>query len=224
VITPLTAAILDLGLNEAAYMAEIARAGIASVDDGQVKAAQALGMSRQQTFRRIILPQAMRMIVPPTANEAIGLLKTSSIASVIAVTGVALFHTAHLRGQLPDHSAADCGQYLVSDGHDNPDDRPTLSGTPLQQRPPSLMRVAPEHAPTVVRASDRSEDSPMVCIGRVHKWYARFEVLAGVSLEVCRGEVHGGRLDRRRGRAGRDLWQPEAGSYARFLSRVSKEL
>ncbi len=86
VITPLVAAIFGLGLNEAAYMAEITRAGIASIDDGQLKAAQALGMTRSETLRRIILPQAMRVIIPPTANETIGLLKTSSIASVIAVT------------------------------------------------------------------------------------------------------------------------------------------
>lgn len=85
-IKPFTAALLGLGLNEAAYMAEITRAGIASIDDGQVKAAQALGMTRSETLRRIVMPQAMRVIIPPTANEAIGLLKTSSIASVIAVT------------------------------------------------------------------------------------------------------------------------------------------
>lgn len=86
IVTPLVAAIVGLGLNEAAYMAEVTRAGIASVDDGQVKAAQALGMTRAETLRRIVMPQAMRVIIPPSANQAIGLLKTSSIASVIAVT------------------------------------------------------------------------------------------------------------------------------------------
>jgi len=85
-ITPLAAAILGLGLNEGAYMAEIVRAGILSVDHGQVDAAQALGMSRTLTMRRIILPQAMRVIIPPTGNETISMLKTSALASVITVT------------------------------------------------------------------------------------------------------------------------------------------
>jgi polar amino acid transport system permease protein len=85
-IKPFTAAILALGLNEAAYMSEIVRAGILSVDEGQSEAAQALGMKRTQTMRRIVLPQAMRVIVPPTGNETISMLKTTSLASVIAVT------------------------------------------------------------------------------------------------------------------------------------------
>jgi polar amino acid transport system permease protein len=86
VISALTAAILGLGLNEGAYMAEIVRAGILSVEHGQVEAAQALGMTRAQTMRRIVLPQAMRVIIPPTGNETISMLKTSSLASVITVT------------------------------------------------------------------------------------------------------------------------------------------
>jgi polar amino acid transport system permease protein len=85
-ITALAAAILGLGLNEGAYMAEIVRAGILSVEHGQSEAAQALGMRRGQTLRRIILPQAMRVIIPPTGNETISMLKTSSLASVITVT------------------------------------------------------------------------------------------------------------------------------------------
>jgi polar amino acid transport system permease protein len=85
-ITPLTAAILGLGLNEGAYMAEIVRAGILSVEHGQAEAAQALGMGRGLTMRRIVLPQAMRVIIPPTGNETISMLKTSSLASVITVT------------------------------------------------------------------------------------------------------------------------------------------
>jgi polar amino acid transport system permease protein len=84
-VTPLAAAMLGLGLNEGAYMAEIVRAGILSVDHGQVEAAQALGMSRGLAMRRIILPQAMRVIIPPTGNETISMLKTSSLASAITV-------------------------------------------------------------------------------------------------------------------------------------------
>jgi polar amino acid transport system permease protein len=84
-ITPFAAAILGLGLNEGAYMAEIVRAGIISVDPGQSDAAQSLGMTRLQTMRRIVLPQAMRVIIPPTGNETISMLKTTSLVSVIAV-------------------------------------------------------------------------------------------------------------------------------------------
>ena len=86
VITPFVAAILALGLNEGAYMAEIVRAGIISVDEGQTEAAHALGMTRLQTMRRIVLPQAMRVIIPPTGNETISMLKMTSLVSVIAVT------------------------------------------------------------------------------------------------------------------------------------------
>jgi polar amino acid transport system permease protein len=85
-ITPFAAAMLGLGLNEAAYMAEIVRAGIISVSEGQTEAALALGMTRLQTMRRIVLPQAMRVIVPPTGNETSSMLRTSSLASVIALS------------------------------------------------------------------------------------------------------------------------------------------
>jgi polar amino acid transport system permease protein len=82
---PFVVALLALGLNEAAYMAEIVRAGIISVDEGQAEAAQSLGMTRLQAMRRIVLPQAMRVIVPPTGNETISMLKTSSLVSFIAL-------------------------------------------------------------------------------------------------------------------------------------------
>jgi polar amino acid transport system permease protein len=84
-ITPFMAAVLGLGLNEGAYMSEIVRAGLQSVDPGQTQAAQALGMKKAQVFRRIVLPQAMRVIIPPTGNETISMLKTTSIVSVIAI-------------------------------------------------------------------------------------------------------------------------------------------
>ncbi|HEV7677820.1 MAG TPA: amino acid ABC transporter permease [Candidatus Dormibacteraeota bacterium] len=103
-ITTFVAAILGLGLNEAAYMAEIVRAGILSVDAGQTEAAQALGMTRLQTMRRIVLPQAMRVIIPPTGNETISMLKTTSLVSVIAVTellySVQLIYSQNFR-QIP---------------------------------------------------------------------------------------------------------------------------
>jgi polar amino acid transport system permease protein len=84
-IKSFTAGVLALGLNEGAYMAEIVRAGIISVDEGQSDAARSLGMTRLQTMRRIVLPQAMRVIIPPTGNETISMLKTTSLVSVIAV-------------------------------------------------------------------------------------------------------------------------------------------
>ncbi|MCX4905509.1 amino acid ABC transporter permease [Streptomyces sp. NBC_00878] len=82
-MTPLLTALLGLGLNEAAYMAEICRAGLLSVDEGQTEASHALGMSHSKTLRRIVIPQAMRVIVPPTGNEVINMLKTTSLVSVI---------------------------------------------------------------------------------------------------------------------------------------------
>ncbi|MCU0302135.1 MAG: amino acid ABC transporter permease [Candidatus Nanopelagicales bacterium] len=82
-IPPIAAALLGLGLNEAAYMSEIIRAGILSVDEGQSEAASALGMSRMQTLRRIVLPQAMRVVVPPTGNETISMLKTTSLVAYV---------------------------------------------------------------------------------------------------------------------------------------------
>jgi polar amino acid transport system permease protein len=86
VMTPFLVALLGLGLNEGAYMAEIVRAGIQSVDEGQSEASHALGMSNGKTMRRVVLPQAMRVIVPPTGNEFINLLKTSSLVSAVQYT------------------------------------------------------------------------------------------------------------------------------------------
>jgi polar amino acid transport system permease protein len=83
VITSFTAAFLGLALNEGAYMAEIVRAGILSVDEGQSEAARALGMTPALNMRRIVLPQAMKVIIPPTGNEFISMLKTTSLASVV---------------------------------------------------------------------------------------------------------------------------------------------
>lgn len=83
--TPFSAALVALGLNEGAYMSEIVRGGILAVDEGQVEAANALGLSRMKTLRLVVLPQAMRVIIPPTGNEVISMLKTSSLASAVAV-------------------------------------------------------------------------------------------------------------------------------------------
>jgi polar amino acid transport system permease protein len=95
-ILPFVAAILGLGLNEGAYMAEIVRAGIISVDEGQTEAASSLGMSRLQTLRLIVVPQAMRVIIPPTGNETISMLKNTSLVIVLGSVFDLLFATQQI--------------------------------------------------------------------------------------------------------------------------------
>jgi polar amino acid transport system permease protein len=86
VVTPLVAAVLGLGVNEGSYLTETIRGGILSVDEGQQEAAMALGLSPVRALRDIVLPQAMRVVAPTLGNETIGMLKTSSLASVIGYT------------------------------------------------------------------------------------------------------------------------------------------
>ena len=86
VMTSFNAAVIGLSLNEAAYLSEIVRAGLEAVDAGQVEASKALGMSRSLMMRRVILPQAMRIIVPPLGNETIGMLKTTSLVLAVPFT------------------------------------------------------------------------------------------------------------------------------------------
>jgi len=102
VITATVAAYLALSLNEGAYMAEIVRAGLLAVDEGQEEAAEALGLSPFQTMRHVILPQAMRVIVPPTGNETINMLKTTSLVFVLGsvldlLTTVQLVYAANYK-------------------------------------------------------------------------------------------------------------------------------
>lgn len=85
IITPFVAAIVALGLNQGAYMCEVVRAGILSVEEGQMEASLAHGMTKGQAMRRVVIPQAMRVILPPTGNHAIALLKDSSLVSVISM-------------------------------------------------------------------------------------------------------------------------------------------
>jgi polar amino acid transport system permease protein len=88
VISPYSAAVIALVMHQGAYAAEIIRAGLLSVHNGQLEAAKALGLTRLQTMRRVVLPQAMRAIIPPAGNEIIGQLKTTSVVSVIALQDV----------------------------------------------------------------------------------------------------------------------------------------
>ncbi len=83
VMTPFVATLLGLGMNQGAYTAEVVRGGILSVDQGQTEAARSIGMTGLKTLRRIVLPQAMRVIIPPVGNEFISMVKLTSIASVI---------------------------------------------------------------------------------------------------------------------------------------------
>lgn len=88
VMTPFVAALLGLGIQQGAFTAEVVRAGLMSVDSGQYEAAQSIGMPRLMMLRRIVMPQAMRVIVPPVGNEFIGMVKLTSLASVIQYTEI----------------------------------------------------------------------------------------------------------------------------------------
>ncbi len=109
------AGMLALSLSEGAYMAEIVRAGMLSVDDGQTEASEALGLTRGQTLRRVVLPQAMRVIVPPTGNETIAMLKDTSLVAYTPVTGELFFqlqNVGHRTFQVFPMLVAACLWYL----------------------------------------------------------------------------------------------------------------
>jgi polar amino acid transport system permease protein len=98
-LTGFMAGLIGLSLSEGAYMAEIVRAGISSIDPGQVEAAQALGMPRSLATRRIVLPQAMRVIVPPTGNETIAMLKDTSLLAFVPVTNELFYQLQAIAGR-----------------------------------------------------------------------------------------------------------------------------
>jgi len=98
-VTAFVAALLGFGLNEGAYMAEIVRAGMISVDEGQTQAAQSLGMSRLQTLRLIVLPQAMRVIIPPLTNQYLNLTKNSSLAVFVGYPDLVQIFTGTVLNQ-----------------------------------------------------------------------------------------------------------------------------
>ncbi len=100
IVTPAIAAILGLGFNESAYLTEIFRAGFNSIDHGQAEAAQALGMRRGKIWWRILMPQAMRVIIPPTGNETIGMLKMTSLVLAIPFTLDLTFATNAISNRL----------------------------------------------------------------------------------------------------------------------------
>ena len=155
-VTTFVAGSLGLSLNEGAYMAEIVRAGIISVDEGQTEAAQSLGMSKRQTLRLIVLPQAMRIIIPPTGNETISMLKTTSLVYVIALTELftatqnvsnANYETVPLLlvasiWYLFFTSILTVGQYYVERHYARGSTR-ALPPTPLQKLRQGLFRIRP---------------------------------------------------------------------------------
>jgi polar amino acid transport system permease protein len=164
-ITPFIAGALGLSLNEGAYMAEIVRAGIISVDEGQTEAAQSLGMSKLQTLRRIVLPQAMRIIIPPTGNETISMLKTTSLVYTIAVTELftATQNISNANYQIVPlllvaslwylffTSVLTVGQYYVERYYARGSTR-ALPPTPFQRMRQGLFHLRVEPAPTLAEA------------------------------------------------------------------------
>jgi polar amino acid transport system permease protein len=113
IITPWSAAILGFGLSQAAYTGEVVPAGLKAVPEGQRRAAKALGMPPTLSFFRIVLPQAMRVIIPPVGNELISMVKSTAIVSHDRAYRPALLGAADLRTQLPDNSVAHRGDALV---------------------------------------------------------------------------------------------------------------
>jgi polar amino acid transport system permease protein len=164
-VTSFIAAALGLSLNEGAYMAEIVRAGIISVDEGQTEAAKSLGMSNVQTLRRIVLPQAMRIIIPPTGNETISMLKTTSL--VIVIAGSDLFaatqNISNANYQIVPlllvaslwylffTSVLTIGQFYVERYYARGSSR-TLPPTPLQRLRQDLFHIRPQPQPALADA------------------------------------------------------------------------
>ena len=203
-MTPFLTALLGLGLNEAAYMAEICRAGLLSVDEGQTEASHALGMSHGKTLRRIVIPQAMRVIVPPTGNEIIGMLKTTSLVS--AVPYPELLRTPQDIGQPPSTgphavlaplwylvltSILSVGQYYVERYYARGPAAPAAHPVAEAQRRtccPSAAEAEAPHDRRVARRRARARlQHPMVRAEGVHKSFGPLEVLRGIDLEVAAG-------------------------------------
>ena len=189
IITTLVAGLLALGLNEGAYMSEIVRAGIISVDEGQTQAAQSLGMSRLQIMRLIVLPQAMRVIIPPTGNETISMLKNTSLLSVISF-GELLFAAQTIYDvnykiiallivasiwYLAMTSVLYVGQYFIERRYGRGFSR--AERATMRERWLAARRRAAPMTDSMVRAEG------------VHKRFGRLEVLKGIDLEVKPGEV-----------------------------------
>ena len=197
-------------------MSEIVRAGIISVDQGQTEAAQALGMTRVRVMRRIVLPQAMRVILPPTGNETISMLKTSSLASIATVGELFYVQEQISNATFDIVELARRRQHLVPGDDVDPHLRPVLPravfrarlGAPAAARlrcsdsagcsststiPPPTAAVEPtSDLPPRTSRGHRDGDADGSVPRAVHKCFGRLEVLRGIDLEVAptRGAVH----------------------------------
>ncbi|MEI6201122.1 MAG: amino acid ABC transporter permease/ATP-binding protein [Enhydrobacter sp.] len=194
-----TTAVLGFTLNEAAFCAEIIRGGIISVDRRQTVAAAALGMARFLTLRRIILPQAMRAILPALANQSISVIKGTAVASVIFVNELT-FRSQQIVGQnfkfftvfaaagliylVMTSAVAALQRYLEQ--RFNPEIERKRVATPVPDEEPEAMdwrTLIDAKAPTA------GQDSAFVVCRDVHKSYGPREILRGIDLSVGRGEV-----------------------------------
>jgi polar amino acid transport system permease protein len=208
VINQFTAAVLGLGLNEGAYMAEIYRAGIVSVDHGQTEAAKSVGMSRGRTLRRIVMPQAMRFIIPPTGNATISMLKTTSVVLIIGLpdllTSVQLIYARNFQ-QIPLLAVA-CFWYILcttvltiiqawmerryARGAAGSAARLRRSASAPPDAVAGIPAAAAEPRALEARAEKVSASGPpMLVAERVTKSFGKNMVLNGIDLEVRRGQV-----------------------------------
>ena len=173
VMTPFLSALLGLGINQGAYTSEVMRAGMLSVDVGQYEAAQAIGMGRLRALRRIILPQAMRVVIPPLGNEFIGMVKATSLASVIQYPEV--LHNAeniyYANSRVIELLIVAGSWYLLV----------VSILTPLQ------MLLERRFARGALQISPMTQ--PLVAIRSVSKNFGEFQALNRVSLDVRAGEV-----------------------------------
>jgi polar amino acid transport system permease protein len=193
-----TTAVIGFTLNEAAFCGEIIRGGILSVDRKQVLAAASFGMGPILTMRRIVLPQAMRAILPAMANQAISLIKGTSIASVIFVNELT-FRAQQIVGQnfkfftvfaaagiiyLALTSAVAIAQFYLERSFSADGERKSKAATPLSVSPTAwteTIKVSPPGA--------ASQDAPFVVLRNVQKSYGNREILRGIDLSIKRGEV-----------------------------------
>ena len=184
-MTPFLAALLGLGINQGAYTSEVVRAGLLSVDTGQYEAAKSIGMPRLQALRRVILPQAMRVIVPPIGNELVGMVKLTSLASVIQYAE--MLHNAeniyYANARVIELLMVAGIWYLV-----------VVTVLSLLQsrveRFSRAARVAPVRdcgRPTP--CVDPRSSGPIVHAVDVRKSYGDFKALHGITLDVTKGEV-----------------------------------
>ena len=213
------AGILGLGLNYGAYMTEIFRAGIQSVGHGQSEAADALGMTYRQQMRRVVLPQAFRVIIPPTGNEFIAMIKDTALVSFLGVAAdqVEIFRRASSSGTRDFKNLEALiargrdllgahGDLHVLPGGSRPDQQGLRPGRDVRPRRRTGARQGGAARDAVARRSstsrrrtsshrdeghddDRDQREPVVRVENLHKSFGDLEVLKGIDMEVDQGEV-----------------------------------